>query len=58
LKDIQHHLVRTQRKQTASNNNFVGHIARLDTDIEDLMKQVLNQLGCFGSGRVLLSASL
>jgi len=40
LKDIQHHLVRTQRMQTAKNNKFVGDIARIDMDIEDLMKQV------------------
>ena len=40
LKDIQHHLVRTQRMQTAHNKKFVADIQRLDMDIEDLMKQV------------------
>ena len=40
LKDIQQHLVRTQRQQTANNKAFLGHIQRLDSDIEDLMKQV------------------
>ena len=40
LKDIQHHLVRTQRMQTAKNKKFVADIARIDNDIEDLMKQV------------------
>lgn len=38
LQDIQHHLVRTQRSQTVHNRQFEDHIARLDTDFEDLMK--------------------
>jgi len=38
MQDIQHHLVRTQRKQTVHNRRFEDHIARLDTDFEDLMK--------------------
>lgn len=40
LKDIQHHLVRTQRMQTSKNKKFISDIARIDNDIEDLMKQV------------------
>eukprot|EP00960_Hanusia_phi_P067734 766690-Hanusia_phi.AAC.2 len=38
LKDIQHHLVLTQRQQTTRNKNFVEDIKRLDQDIEDLMR--------------------
>ena len=38
LKDIQHHLVRTQRAQTVHNRKYEDDIARLDTDFEDLMK--------------------
>lgn len=44
LKDIQHHLVRTQRMQTSKNKKFISDIARIDNDIEDLMKQV--RYGC------------
>ncbi len=40
LKDIQQHLVRTQRQQTSNNKKFVSDIARIDMTIEDLMKQV------------------
>lgn len=40
LKDIQQHLVRTQRQQTSNNKKFVSDIARIDLTIEDLMKQV------------------
>lgn len=58
LKDIQHHLVRTQRMQTAKNNKFVGDIARIDMDIEDLMKQVLSSPArCLGSERAIACAS-
>ena len=48
LTDIQHHLVRTQRMQTAHNKKFIADIARIDMDIEDLMKQVLTRAkhGC------------
>ena len=42
LKDIQQHLVRTQRQQTSNNKKFVSDIARIDMTIEDLMKQVPN----------------
>lgn len=47
LKDIQQHLVRTQRQQTSNNKKFVSDIARIDMTIEDLMKQVPNTPSTF-----------